>query len=101
MDLKGGQMLVIGGADLIGSHLVEQPLGPVVRKEVVCDNLVHGSQENSEGALPDSRSCIFRLSGDILPPDILCEAVRGMKGVFHPAVLWFRRCHECPHRSSR
>ena len=96
MDLKGKRILVIGGAGLIGSHIVEQLLGTDVGEVVVYDNFVRGRLENLAGALKDSRCRIFPLGGDILQPDILDEAMKGVDAVFHLAALWLLHCHEYP-----
>lgn len=45
MDLKGKKILVIGGAGLIGSHVVEQLLKTDVAKVTIYDNFCRGVRE--------------------------------------------------------
>lgn len=96
MDLKDKKILVIGGAGLIGSHVVEELLTTDVARVVVYDNFVRGRMENLAEALKDSRCTVFPLGGDIMQPDVLDEAMRGMDGVFHLAALWLLHCNEFP-----
>jgi UDP-glucose 4-epimerase len=96
MDLAGKKVVVIGGAGLIGSHLVDQLTRESVREVVVYDNFARGSLENLQGALADPRVRIFEAGGDILHPDVLRSALEGADGVFHLAALWLLHCHEFP-----
>ena len=59
MDLSGKRIVVIGGAGLIGSHVVEALLREDVGEVVVYDNFVRGTQENLAAALADTRCSIF------------------------------------------
>jgi UDP-glucose 4-epimerase len=88
MDIKGKKLLVIGGAGLIGSHVVEELLKTDVAKVVVYDNFCRGLRENLQVALRDARVEIFPLGGDVLHADILDVAV---KQVDVPFSIW-RRC---------
>lgn len=96
MELSGKKFLVIGGAGLIGSHVVEQLLKADVREVIVYDNFARGTMENLAEALKDPRCRVFPLGGDILHTDILDEAMKGVDGVFHLAALWLLHCHEYP-----
>jgi UDP-glucose 4-epimerase len=51
VDLSGKQIVVIGGAGLIGSHIVDQLVEQPVRAIVVVDNFVRGSRANLENAV--------------------------------------------------
>ena len=46
MDIKGKNLLVIGGAGLIGSHAVDKLLKEDVGSVVIYDNFFRGSEEN-------------------------------------------------------
>ena len=96
MQFKDRKFLVIGGAGLIGSHVVEQLVATDAGEIVVFDNFTRGSQENLASALEDSRVRVFPLGGNILDRDILDEAMKDVDGVFHLAALWLLHCHEFP-----
>ncbi|MFN4258898.1 MAG: SDR family oxidoreductase [Gemmataceae bacterium] len=74
--------LVTGGAGFIGSHLVDALLeqGHTVR---VLDNFSTGSREN----LAHVQDQIELLVGDLLDTDLLRDAVRDVRWVFHQAAL--------------
>lgn len=96
MDIKGKRILVIGGAGLIGSHVVEELLKENVKEVIVYDNFCRGSHQNLGEALKDPRCQIFEIGGDILQPDILDAALKGVDGVIHLAALWLLQCYEFP-----
>jgi len=96
MDIKGSRILVIGGAGLIGSHVVEELLKEDIREVIVYDNFCRGTHENLQEALKDPRCRIFEIGGDILQTDILDEAMKGIDGVIHLAALWLLQCYEYP-----
>ena len=96
MNLKNKRMLVIGGAGLIGSHVVDQLLKTDVKEVVIYDNFCRGRMDNLEEALKDPRCTIFKDGGDILHQDILNRAMEGIDGVFHLAAVWLLQCHEYP-----
>jgi UDP-glucose 4-epimerase len=96
MQIQNGRFLVIGGAGLIGSHLVDQLLAGGARQVRVYDNFSRGTMENLKGALEDARCEIFSDGGDIQHKDILLKAMEGMDGVFHLAALWLLQCYEYP-----
>jgi UDP-glucose 4-epimerase len=96
MDIKGKRILVIGGAGLIGSHVVEELLKEEVEEVIVYDNFCRGTYENLQESLKDPRCRIFEIGGDILQTDILDAAMKGADGVIHLAALWLLQCHEFP-----
>jgi UDP-glucose 4-epimerase len=96
MDIKGRKILVVGGAGLIGSHVVEQMLKEDISEVVIYDNFCRGTYENLKEALKDPRCRIFEIGGDILQTDILNAAMQGVDGVIHLAALWLLQCHEYP-----
>lgn len=96
MEIEGGRFLVIGGAGLIGSHLVDQLLQRDVAEVVIYDNFCRGTLTNLRQALKDPRCRIFEDGGDILHRDILNKAMQGMDGAFHLAAVWLLQCHEYP-----
>ena len=89
-------MVVIGGAGLIGSHVVDSLTREDVGEIVVFDNFSRGTRGNIGEALRDERVSTFELGGDVLRTDILDAALKGADGVFHLAALWLLHCHEYP-----
>jgi len=96
LDIKGKNILVIGGAGLIGSHVVEELLKEDLKKVIVYDNFCRGSLDNLGETLKDPRCSVFEIGGDILQTDILDAAMKGVDGVIHLAALWLLQCHEFP-----
>ena len=96
MDLNGKTILVIGGAGLIGSHVVEELLKEDVKEVVIFDNFCRGTLENLKEALKDPRSRIFEIGGDILQTDVLDAAMKNVDAVVHLAALWLLQCYEFP-----
>ena len=66
MDIRGSRILVIGGAGLIGSHVVEELLKEDIKEVIIYDNFCRGTYENLQEALKDQRCRIFEIGGDIL-----------------------------------
>lgn len=96
MNIFGSKVLVIGGAGLIGSHVVEELLKEDVKEVIIYDNFCRGTHENLDEALKDPRCRIYEIGGDILQSDILNTAMKGVDGVIHLAALWLLQCYEFP-----
>lgn len=96
MDIRGKKFIVVGGAGLIGSHLLDSLIKEDVKEIIIYDNFVRGSMSNISNCLKDPRVRIFDHGGDILQTDILERAFEGVDGVFHLAALWLLQCHEYP-----
>lgn len=94
--IAGGRFLVIGGAGLIGSHVVDALLHSQAASVRIFDNFVRGSRDNLSHALSDSRAEIFEGGADIRDRPALTRAMRGIDGVFHLAALWLLECVERP-----
>ena len=69
--ISASRFLVIGGAGLIGSHIVDELLNEDVAEIIIYDNFTRGTHANLSHSLQDSRVKIFELGGDILHTDIL------------------------------
>ncbi len=96
MDIQNSRILVIGGAGLIGSHIVDQLTREDVGEILIYDNFTRGNMENLESALKDERVRIFEAGGDITHTDILNAAMEDVDCVFHLAALWLLQCYEYP-----
>jgi UDP-glucose 4-epimerase len=96
VELQGKRFLVVGGAGLIGSHVVDQLLQTDVAEVIVYDNFCRGTYSNLGHALRDPRCKVFSDGGDMLQRDILRKAMKGIDGVFHLAAVWLLQCHEYP-----
>lgn len=94
MELTGRRVLLVGGAGLIGSHLVDQLVRTDVGEILVFDNFSRGSAANLAGALGDPRVRV--IEGDIRNPHELDAALAGVDGVFLLAALWLLQCAEDP-----
>ena len=95
-DIRGSKILVIGGAGLIGSHVVEELVKEDVEEIVVYDNFCRGTRSNLNNALKDPRVKVYDIGGDITQTDILDSALKGKDFVFHLAALWLLQCYEYP-----
>ena len=96
MDIRGKRLIVIGGAGLIGSHIVDALTREDVGEIVVYDNFARGTAENLQSALKDPRVKVYEVGGDICQTDILNAALKGADAVFHLAALWLLQCQEFP-----
>jgi UDP-glucose 4-epimerase len=93
-DISGSKILVIGGAGLVGSHLVDLLVDQDVGEVVVFDNFVRGRRANLAGALHSPKLRI--VEGDIRDQVALQRAMDGSDFVFHLAALWLLQCVEDP-----
>ena len=54
MDLNNKRIMVVGGAGLIGSHVVDELLNTGVKEILVYDNMFRGNSHNLEEAIKDA-----------------------------------------------
>jgi UDP-glucose 4-epimerase len=95
--IDNSNILVIGGAGFIGSHVVDQLLEEPVAKIVVLDNFVRGSRANLNGALADER--VELIEGSVLDRELLERLMEGADYVFHFAALWLYECVHEPRKA--
>lgn len=96
MDLQGKNVLVIGGAGFIGSHVVAELLTTDVAQVTVYDNLTRGSLDRLKTAKDDERFRVFPDGGDIRDLDVLNAAVSESHAVVHLAAMWLLHCKDYP-----
>ncbi|MDY6864184.1 MAG: NAD-dependent epimerase/dehydratase family protein [Thermodesulfobacteriota bacterium] len=94
MDLEDKKVVAIGGAGLIGSHLVDLLVLEEISEIVVFDNFYRGSMENLQSAVKDSRVKV--IEGDIKNLKELKKILKGKDFVFHFAASWLLECIENP-----
>ena len=63
MKIENARLALIGGAGLVGSHIVDQLLREPVREIVIFDNFVRGTRANLQNALRDPRVRIIEEIG--------------------------------------
>jgi UDP-glucose 4-epimerase len=94
VELRDSRILLVGGAGLIGSHILDQLVEGDAGEIVIFDNFVRGSRANIERHLADPRVSV--IEADIRDRDALAEAMQGVDGVFLLAALWLLQCAEDP-----
>ncbi|HZR22201.1 MAG TPA: NAD-dependent epimerase/dehydratase family protein [Vicinamibacterales bacterium] len=94
MNLAHARIALIGGAGLVGSHIVDALLHEPVDEIVVFDNFIRGSRANLANAVADPRVRI--VDGTMTDRRAVDEVLAGMDGVFLLASLWLGECLNDP-----
>jgi UDP-glucose 4-epimerase len=94
MNLTDKKIVLIGGAGLVGSHIVDQLTREPVAEIVVYDNLVRGTRANLLEALKDPRVRLVEAS--MTDQATLKRELEGKDGVFLLASLWLGECVNDP-----
>src|SRR6185312_5654023 len=94
MDIAGSRLMLVGGAGLVGSHIVDRLVQEPVREIVVYDNFVRGTHANLAGALRDPKVRVADAS--ILDRETLRKELKDIDGVFLLASLWLGECVSDP-----
>ena len=92
--LSGSRIAVIGGAGLVGSHIVDQLVQTDVHEILVFDNFVRGTRRNVEQAC--SSSTVRLVVGDIRDRAALRQLLEGVDYVFLLTALWLGECVSQP-----
>ncbi len=90
MDLNNKRIMVIGGAGLVGSHIVDQLTRESVSEIIVYDNFVRGTQANLAEAVKSPKVRVAQAS--MTDRDTLRRELQGVDGVFLLASLWLGEC---------
>lgn len=94
MNLNGKRIMLIGGAGLVGSHIVDQLVSEPVSEIVVYDNFVRGTRDHLAGAMKSAKVRV--VEGSITERDRLGRELKGIDGVFLLASLWLGECVNDP-----
>jgi UDP-glucose 4-epimerase len=94
MDLNQKRIVLIGGAGLVGSHIVDQLLAEPVAEIVVFDNFLRGTKANLAQALKSPKVRV--VEGSMTDRDLLKRELHGIDGVFLLASLWLGECVNDP-----
>jgi len=94
MDLTGRKVMLIGGAGLIGSHIVDKLIETPVAEIVVFDNFVRGNRDNLAAALRSPK--VKLIEGSMTDRAELDRAMAGVDGLFLLASLWLGECVNDP-----
>ncbi|MGI8837252.1 MAG: NAD-dependent epimerase/dehydratase family protein [Pyrinomonadaceae bacterium] len=97
MDLRDKVIALIGGAGLVGSHIVDQLINEPVKEIVVYDDFVRGRRSNLAQALTSPKVRIVEAS--MTDIDTLRRELTGADGVFLLASLWLGECVNAPRRA--
>ncbi len=97
MNLSGKRIMLIGGAGLVGSHIVDQLVLEPVSEIVVFDNFLRGTKANLAGAMRSPKVRV--VEGSITDPAALTRELQGIDGVFLLASLWLGECVSDPRQA--
>jgi UDP-glucose 4-epimerase len=90
MDLTDKRIVLIGGAGLIGSHIIDQLAREPVREIVVFDNFVRGTRSNLASAALSPKVKV--VEGSIADAASVRRVLEGADGLFLLASLWLGEC---------
>lgn len=94
MELRDRRVMLIGGAGLVGSHIVDQLVDEPVAEIVIYDNFVRGTRGNLANAMKSPKVRIVDAS--MTDRDRLAKEVAGIDAVFLLASLWLGECVNDP-----
>jgi UDP-glucose 4-epimerase len=95
--IADANLLVIGGAGFVGSHIVDQLVAGGAASVTVIDNFVRGKKDNLAGAVATGRVTV--VEGSVLDVDLLRHHMEDKDGAFHLAALWLYECVHEPRRA--
>ncbi len=90
MNLRNARIALVGGAGLVGSHIVDALLREPVKEILIFDNFVRGSRANLRDSARDPRVRV--VEGSITDKGAVDDVLAGVDGVFLLASLWLGEC---------
>ena len=90
MDITNKSIMLIGGAGLVGSHIVDELVNEPVKEIIVFDNFVRGKRDNLSEAVKSPKVRV--IEGSMTDQNALRRAMEGVDGVFLLASLWLGEC---------
>ena len=97
MDLTDKRVMLIGGAGLVGSHIVDQLVEEPVAEIVVYDNFIRGTRENLAASMHSPKVRVVEAS--MTDRDRLRREMTNIDGVFLLASLWLGECVNDPRQA--
>ena len=97
MDINEKRIMVIGGAGLVGSKIVDQLTREPVSEIIVYDNFVRGTRKNLAEAIKSPKVNIIEAS--MTDRETLRKEMDGIDGVFLLASLWLGECVHNPRKA--
>ena len=97
MDINEKRIMVIGGAGLVGSKIVDQLTREPVSEIIVYDNFVRGTRKNLAEAIKSPKVNIIEAS--MTDRETLRKEMDGINGVFLLASLWLGECVHNPRKA--
>jgi len=94
MNLKGAEILITGGAGLIGSYIADLLIKEDVKTIIILDNFSRGARNNLDHAKKYGN--IEIIEGNIQDKEIVLKAMEGIDVVFHQAAIRITQCAEDP-----
>ena len=94
MDITNKSIMLIGGAGLVGSHIVDELVKEPVKEIIVFDNFVRGNRENLSAVIKSPKVRV--IEGSMTDQKSLRRSMDGVDGVFLLASLWLGECVNDP-----
>jgi nucleoside-diphosphate-sugar epimerase len=95
--IEGKRFVLIGGASMIGSHIVDRLIRAGAGSVVVFDDFSRGTLDNLHESIDDRRLEV--LKGDVRDLPAVHAVVDGADTVFHLAAIRINRCEQEPRQA--
>lgn len=92
--IAGSNIVITGGAGLVGSHIADLCVKEGAKRITILDNFTRGVRRNLENALRSA--AVHVVEGDIRDRAVVAEVMQGADIVFHQAAIRITQCAEEP-----